>query len=120
MSNTDPIDRTALTNLLAMFNDDASFLQQVIETYLADAVNLLATLQQAVANSQADDLRRAAHSLKSNSANLGATTLTALSRELEEMGRLGNLIGTQDKLAALEAEFVRVKESLLKIKTAGV
>lgn len=120
MSETDPIDRTALDNLLIMFNDDTSFLQQVIDTYLADAVNLLATIRQAITHSNAAELRRAAHSLKSNSANLGATTLTGLARELEELGRVGNAAGACEKLIPLETEFTQVKAALQQIRITGL
>jgi HPt (histidine-containing phosphotransfer) domain-containing protein len=120
MSGTDPIDRAALKNLLAMFSNDLEFLYQVIDTYIADAANLVATIQQAVAKGNADELHRAAHSLKSNSANLGATALSHLARDLEELGRLGNAAAAHEKMPALETEFTQVKASLQRIRTEGL
>lgn len=115
-----PVDRATLDKLLAMFNGDKAFLYQVIDTYLSDGVRLLASVQQALADGNADDLRRAAHSLKSNSANLGAMTLSQQSRELEELGRLGTLAAAPAKVAILTEEFQKVKSALEKIRAEGL
>jgi len=120
MSESDVIDRTALHNLLEMFRGDTAFLNQVIDTYLSDAANLLASLRGAAEAGQANDLRRAAHSLKSNSANLGAMTLSALNKELEEIGKGGTVTGAAERLVAGEAEFERVKAALQAIRERGL
>lgn len=120
MADTSPIDRAALQNLLAMFNGDTAFLNQVIDTYLSDGANLLATLRQSVGSGRSDDLRRAAHSLKSNSANLGAAALSALGKELEEIGRQGSVAGAAERLAEVETEFQGVKSALQKIQADGL
>jgi HPt (histidine-containing phosphotransfer) domain-containing protein len=57
-------------------------------------------------------LQRAAHSLKSSSANLGAQNLSELCKELENMGRLGKLEGSAHKLDVLEFEFEAVRNAL--------
>lgn len=120
MSENEPIDRAALRDLLAMFNGDLSFLNQVIDTYLADAGNLLATLRQSVGAGKPEELRRAAHSLKSNSANLGAAALSRMARELEEIGRGGTADGAAEHLPALEAEFARVQAALQTVRLNGL
>jgi HPt (histidine-containing phosphotransfer) domain-containing protein len=117
---SEPVDRVALDSLLAMFNGDKAFLYQVIDTYLSDGVRLLASVQQALTDGNADDLRRAAHSLKSNSANLGAMALSQQSRELEDLGRQGTLTDAPAKTASLTEEFQRVKVALEKIRTEGL
>ena len=114
------IDRNALNNLLAMFSGDTAFLMQVIDTYLSDAANLLNTIRRAAHGGQADELRRAAHSLKSNSANLGATRLTTLCRELEELGKNGSVAGASDRLAELETEFEKVRAELKALQEKGL
>ncbi len=116
MPESKTIDRTALDNLLTLFRGDAAFLGQLIDTYLADAANLIASLRGAVEAGHADDLRRAAHSLKSNSANLGAVGLLALGRELEEIGKGGTVNGAADRLAAVEAEYERVTAALRAVQ----
>jgi HPt (histidine-containing phosphotransfer) domain-containing protein len=76
------IDPRALTQLLDMAGGDRSFVVEIIDDYLADSAALLATLREA----SGDDLRRAAHSLKSTSASLGAGRLAALSAQIEQAG----------------------------------
>ena len=49
----------------------------------------MAAMRGALADANVEEFRRAAHSLKSNSANLGAMTLAALAKELEMMGKAG-------------------------------
>ncbi len=120
MGNSQPVDREALRNLLNMFNGDTAFLGQVIDTYLSDAANLFASLHQAMASGNADELRRAAHSLKSNSANLGAAALSSLSKEIEDIGKRGTVDGAAQKLPALEAEYARVQAALEVVRANGL
>jgi len=120
MPETTPIDRAVLNNLLTMFNGDKTFVYEVIGTYLADGARLVAGLEQALAAGKGEDLRRAAHSLKSNSANLGAITLAELSRELEALGKTGMLSEAAPTAAQIKAEFERVKAALEKIRAEGL
>jgi HPt (histidine-containing phosphotransfer) domain-containing protein len=54
-----------------------------------------------VAQRDLDAFRRAAHSLKSNTETLGATSLAALARELEHTARAGSLDGTASRVERL-------------------
>jgi HPt (histidine-containing phosphotransfer) domain-containing protein len=69
-------------------------------------------MRQAVADGDADALRRAAHSLKSNSTSFGAVTLSAQAKELETMGKAGSLEGASGKLERLAAEYTLVEGAL--------
>jgi HPt (histidine-containing phosphotransfer) domain-containing protein len=120
MPETTPIDRAVLNNLLTMFNGDKTFVYEVIGTYLEDGARLISNLEQALAAGNAEDLRRAAHSLKSNSANLGAMTLADLSRELEAVGKTGMLTEATSKAASVKTEFERVQDALEKIRAEGL
>jgi HPt (histidine-containing phosphotransfer) domain-containing protein len=120
MPNSEVIDRSALRNLLEMFNGDEAFLGQVIDTFLSDATHLLGTIRQSTLSGKADDLRRAAHSLKSNSANLGALSLSALGKELEYIGKGGTVEGAAERLALLDAEYARVRTALQAIRESGL
>ena len=61
----------------------AEFVRELIDTFLAEAPAMLASLDQSRATGNAADFRRAAHSLKSNSNTFGALALGALARDLE-------------------------------------
>ncbi|HEY3228788.1 MAG TPA: Hpt domain-containing protein [Roseiflexaceae bacterium] len=112
MSEHDTIDRAALDDLLATMGGDSAFLAELIDTYFEDSESLLPAMRQALASGSADELRRAAHSLKSNSASFGAQELAVLCRELEEQGRAGTLRGASERLAQVEAEYERVRRAL--------
>jgi HPt (histidine-containing phosphotransfer) domain-containing protein len=69
-------------------------------------------MRDAIAGADGEALRQAAHSLKSSSANLGATHLATLSKELEHCGRDRRLEGAAELLQAFEAHYLRVREAL--------
>ncbi len=109
----DPIlDPAALQNLLATVGGDQAFLAEMIDTFLTDSPKLIATMQQALVSNRAEDLRRAAHTLKSNCANFGAINLSRMARELEEMGKAGMMAGAAEKVAQVESEYTRVQRAL--------
>ena len=112
MAGRGVLDETALGNLREMTGDDPAFLAEIIDTYVADAGDLLATMRQAFRVGDAPELRRAAHSLKSNSATLGATELAALCQALEEQARSGAMDRAGDLLAQIGAAYVEVEAAL--------
>ena len=118
MAESEAMDRAVFDGLLTSIGDDREFLQELIETYLDDAPKLLETLHAALAANNADGFRRAAHSLKSTSANLGAMVFSGMCKELEEMGKTGSLDCAGVKIAAAEEEYVRVRAALVSTVTA--
>jgi HPt (histidine-containing phosphotransfer) domain-containing protein len=61
----------------------------------------------------AESLRRAAHTLKSSSANVGATCLSEICREIEGKSRDGNLPASGDPILwRLEGEHHLVRKKL--------
>jgi HPt (histidine-containing phosphotransfer) domain-containing protein len=83
----------------------------LVTTFLRDAAAQIAQMREAVAASDADSFRRAAHSLKSSAATMGASDLSALARELEVMGQNKDL-GVGNRLEVLEEAFGLVKNTL--------
>jgi two-component system sensor histidine kinase/response regulator len=57
-------------------------------------------------------LRKAAHALKSSSANVGAEHLAALCKELEALGRKATVDGARTLLMDVESELPRVLATL--------
>jgi two-component system sensor histidine kinase/response regulator len=76
----------------------------------------VANIRRAAEAGDLDGLRRSAHSLKSNSAEFGATALSSLSRELEEMARNRSLEGAMEKVVSAEKEYQRVRGALEEIR----
>ncbi len=87
-------------------------LEKVIGQYLDDAPRYIEQIRAAVSASDAEALRRAAHALKSSSANMGAEGFAALCQSLETLGRAGTTGGAAARFADAEREFARVRESL--------
>jgi HPt (histidine-containing phosphotransfer) domain-containing protein len=109
------IDPQVFAELLVTTGGEASFMRELVDTYLCDAPGLLEQMRQSLATGNAEELRRAAHSLKSNSATFGAMSLAALTKELEMMAKAGQLAGAPGKVAQVEAEYGQVEHELKKM-----
>jgi PAS domain S-box-containing protein len=107
----DALDGSALERLAKTLGDGPA-LAALIDTFLAEAPNMLATLQESVREGNADELRRIAHMLKANAATFGAEHLAELCRRLEAMGEEGALIGAEDLVARVESEYRQVRSAL--------
>lgn len=79
----------------------------LIETFIQDSTRRLADLREALSRGQHDDVRKAAHSLKGASANLGLVLLAEECRVLEEAARDGHLEGAADRVEAIAREQAR-------------
>jgi HPt (histidine-containing phosphotransfer) domain-containing protein len=110
------LDRAVLDELLAMTGGDPAFLAELIDSYLEDAPKLLQSMHEALANGDAETLRRSAHSLKSNSASFGAFELARRCQALEDLAKRGDLALASEALAGLEAELDKVRPALLEAR----
>lgn len=116
MPDTSAIDQTVFAALVTDTGGDPAFLNELIDTFLADSLKLLEQMRAALAANNLDEFRRAAHSLKSSSANLGATTLAGLAKELEMLARAGTLDGAAERLPRVQVETDQVRAALEKMK----
>jgi HPt (histidine-containing phosphotransfer) domain-containing protein len=112
----DILDYSAINQLLESVGGDRAFLGELIYTYVVDAPRLIELMRQAAAANDPAKLRRAAHSLKSNSANFGATHLAKLCQALEEAAQRAVLENVTPRLAEIEGEFEQVKSALAKLR----
>jgi signal transduction histidine kinase/DNA-binding response OmpR family regulator/HPt (histidine-containing phosphotransfer) domain-containing protein/HAMP domain-containing protein len=107
------LDSRALERLRVTLGQQADrILPGLIEGFYGDVERLLGQTRQALEQGQADDLRRALHTLKSTSATFGAMALSAVARELESLAREGMLARAAEQIARAEAEFARAKTAL--------
>jgi signal transduction histidine kinase/CheY-like chemotaxis protein/HPt (histidine-containing phosphotransfer) domain-containing protein len=112
----DTLEPTAVEDLLKMKDEEPDFLVSFIDVFFKDAPHLLSDMRSAVEQGDAAGLRLAAHSLKSNSAEFGAQTLSHLCRELEDMAKAGTINRALEKIMQAEAEYAQVKPALEAIK----
>ena len=118
MTGERTLDPAALERLLEITGGEIEFLDELVDTYLDDAVVQLDGLRQAIAEGDLAGLVRPAHSLKSNSDNVGALALTALSRTLEMDARAGTVPDPGDQVAAIERELNAVRAALLEARAS--
>ena len=85
---------------------------RIVAVYLEDAPRLIAQLERAAASNDPIALRVAAHTLKSSSANVGATTLADAARDLEHGARDGTLANPGTAVARIVGEFAQVRAAL--------
>lgn len=83
------IDIATFQELKQISGDD--FINELIDAFLDDAPGMINQMEAAVAARDIETFRRNAHSLKSNANTFGATELGALAKELEFMGKEGNM-----------------------------
>lgn len=107
-----PAVDTGALDALCDLAGNLSLVAELIDTYLADQRRVGAVLRQALAAQDPDRLFRAAHSLKSSSASLGATPLSRLYAEAERLGRAGTLAGAEAAVERIEGEAQRVEVAL--------
>ena len=108
-----PINPRALEAIRSLTGPKgASFVGSVIRAYLADAPGRMQQIRSAVTAGDAERLRKAAHGMKSSSANVGAETLADACKTLDALGRGGTTEGAGPLLASAEKELVRVIAAL--------
>jgi HPt (histidine-containing phosphotransfer) domain-containing protein len=108
-----PIDRDVFDALVDMTGGEMDFVDELVDTYLEDGQQQVAALRDAIAAGDTSALVRPAHSMKSNSLNVGAMDLGGLCRELEERARSGDVPDAAERVAAIDAGFGSVREALL-------
>ena len=112
-SSNEVLDRSVLASLRELHEDgEPDIVAEVGSLFIEHAPRKIATIKKAASEGNAKALEVAAHSLKSSSSYIGALKLSALSKELEFMGRSGALAGSVEKAAIVETEFKRVKLAL--------
>lgn len=107
------LDRRVLTQLRDLQNEEVpDILGRVLKLYVEESPNEVARLAKAIADAELAQVARSAHSLKSSSANIGATVLSQHCASVEAAGRNGNLQDARDLYAKLTAEHSRVQRAL--------
>lgn len=111
------INRSAITKLKSILGPKSpKLLPKLMDYFISDAKRLQITAEQAINDFDPENLREAAHTLKSTSASFGALALSEFCRELEILAKSGDLQGAGQILSSIKTEFDRAKTDLLKIK----
>ncbi len=107
------LDRQVLDQLSDLQSkEDPELLTRVLTMYVLESPKAMAKLKQAVADGDAPEITRSAHSLKSTSANVGATTMSKLCADLQAAGKSADLDAARALFAKAEPEYDRVQTAL--------
>jgi CheY-like chemotaxis protein len=112
------LEASALESLRELGGD--AFVAEVIDTFLTDAPALLETLRRALADGNAEELRRAAHTLKSNGATLGAEGFAERCRTLEQCAKNGGLSEAPGLVERVEQGLEELRQALVSLRPEPV
>jgi two-component system sensor histidine kinase/response regulator len=98
--------------LLGRIDGDRVFLAELLELFRADYPIQMRTAWEAVAENDADALQAVGHAMKGALGNLAAPVASRIAREIESMGRSGDMTLAGHRVAELEEELVRVINTL--------
>ena len=108
------LDRTALEGLRALeTTDNPGLLGRIIDAYLGDTPKLLEKMKHAIAAEDISEVAKAAHTLKSSSANVGAVELAERCRQLEASAKSGAPGNLRELLSGVEAAYFNVETALV-------
>ncbi|MDB9345557.1 Hpt domain-containing protein [Nodularia spumigena CS-586/05] len=106
------IDTKILNSLRDMMSGDEAAFQQLLNCYLTEAPKSIQIIKASQATQDVEALWQAAHSLKSSSASVGATTLAQICQQIEVKGRSSDLESSEDICSQLYKEYELVKRAL--------
>jgi len=104
-----PLDRNRLTEIAG---GDADFAQELIHLFIEDTAQHIAALGEAIAQADAETVRKVGHTLKGSSSNIGAEPLRCAAFEVEMQGKAGDLVQATTSLTLIQREFDRLREAL--------
>lgn len=116
------IDRDALRRLLDVLGDDPDEFAELMEDYLVDAPDLVHRMRMAAETRDVDAFRIAAHTLKSNARDFGASRLSALCAAAEEAASAAlhtDELATRAEEIAKEEEAAREALARVDPRTLG-
>lgn len=108
MHNADiKLDADAIAALRALqIPGRPSIVLRIIDLFESSASALVGELEQGLDDGDLATVTRAAHTLKSSSANVGAMELAAQAKAIEQAGRAGDLAGCRSAADGLQTLFI--------------
>lgn len=108
---SEPVD---LDRIEAITGGDKALAKSIVDVFIKDTQKRIALLRTALETYDAAAVKAQSHSIKGASSNVGATQMAALAYTLEQIGARQALPEAVEPLEALSAEFIRVRDALLR------
>jgi HPt (histidine-containing phosphotransfer) domain-containing protein len=97
--------------------EDPTLFVDLVDLFVCDASKNIEALAAALASGDSQALQRAAHAMKSSSANVGALRMSKLCFEMEKLGRSGTCQGAETLVRATREQFSQVSSALQALKS---
>ncbi|MBP2676922.1 MAG: hybrid sensor histidine kinase/response regulator [Deltaproteobacteria bacterium] len=116
-----PIDRAVLEGIRMLEGPGGQgLLERVVTLYLSDSLKQMERIRSSAGTGDTESLRRAAHTLKSSSANVGAFGVSEICRKIEaETGAGAPPVVGGPLFGNLEDEYRSVRQELQAVLGAG-
>ena len=98
-----------LEHLEAICGGDLEFEQEVLQMFVEDTEENLEAARQALGKRDCEALGHHAHQIKGSSANVGATSITAIATRLETQSRQNSLANAPELIDTLADLLVQVR-----------
>jgi CheY-like chemotaxis protein/HPt (histidine-containing phosphotransfer) domain-containing protein len=116
--STPDFDPAALQRLRDTLGRQAdAMIPQLLKSFETDGERLCRSARTALEQKQAQELRRAAHTLKSTSATFGAMALSQTAREIENLAKNGVWDGVAELIERAQTQFLEAKARLSAFQT---
>jgi len=93
-------------------DDDPGLVGELIELFLEDAPKHLQSMVSSLESGDLEVMTRAAHTLKSSSANIGGLHLGDVCAAMENAARQEDLVGFRELISVCQNAFAELTESL--------
>ncbi|MBF0509839.1 MAG: response regulator, partial [Deltaproteobacteria bacterium] len=101
------LDRSILVD---RFDGDEEFYAEILDVFLQDGAEEIAALEEAVAKSDAQQIRELGHKLKGASGNVAAMRLQDLAFKMEQAGKAGMIDNAVETFKKIKEEFEMLKQ----------
>jgi signal transduction histidine kinase/CheY-like chemotaxis protein/HPt (histidine-containing phosphotransfer) domain-containing protein len=113
-----PASENVAEHLQRTTGGNEKLIRSLVKSFLADAPKKLSGIRRAVSQKNAAKLADAAHALKGAAAIFGPSNgAVTAARNLETMGKAGNLQDAEKELRTLEEEFAGLQRELLALQS---
>ena len=107
------LDQAAIAALRELQVDgEPDMVELFAQVFNSDAEARLRSLRAAATGGDAQTFAREAHALKGGASSMGAAAMARICGEMQAMGDGGGMAGALSAVAALEAEWLRVRAAL--------
>ena len=107
-----------LSRLEEAFEDDTAGIAELLEMALETGRKHQLALAEGIARGDVETVRKAAHSIKGSSGNIGANAVMHLAAALEDRARAGDLSDAGERAAVIDAAYERVAAEVRAYRTS--